>query len=1099
MAWRLLLWLPLPVLSQPPIANEPCFQPSRPACEPVLDPQVLLQNSSGLCPERVWPQNYWNSYWSNYSVTKPPHCQIPLEVRVGLTMSLSGPRSDPEAAATLLQMLVDQSYVHQDYCISFCVLDDESSPQRAAQLYRSFVGEAGAAHKVDILLGPATYDFRSTAAQVAQEFQEPLLLWSTMPALGRTVLSTTDMTTAQALAEVRELRNLRRAGGLPEVVPPECGELCQVLQSSPFSDVDTCALLTPPAGRALRPLAKFLSCDGPCDPTADLDYCTRAASNLSVQGTWEPWWALPYGGWLDGCLVGRHWATANSATSVRLTLHFEESPTMTRIFAAGNGTLTHGNFTIEGRTISEGMWENQLLDGMELVFEYPSGTENDILWSICLAETCANFVCNASYFTNPAAYCWGATCDPQADHGRCCTQQEADLTTFLGQDVFSTTFDLSVPPSLWMQDLLPRIFDDDAQHFVCVAQNDARGLFTDLCRFYLDDALSHGFRTLAAGPLTLSVDNAVADMLARLQHMHPSPQVVLLCADLSIYTSFINAMITMQAAFHWVISAFPFDRELLSVVPAYTLFHNVLQSAPWPTMTYLKEHAQERSVCGSNHGKEELLQDGIWVQELYLASAGQLLDSVICSSFERTRGLFHVVEQEAPTADLPQIDSKVFFLYYLRYGPDPDGPKGGFITSLGQVSFGERGSRIQIGRGDVSSWRHETLPAFGALSETMSARDSWLYSQARYSISAVRSIETVLSPQLWPLGRKVLGTYPCPIGCRATNAYSCTACPPGYYRPLGETGCVPCTQLASDVFQDSWAGAMCFKCPLGAYCDPSRPAQEPVALPGYYRVENSSYMASFGKWSVEAACSSNSGLADLHANEMSSWLEAKKNHRWLFQRCLPVSACLGNNLCFETNRGAGCASCNLAVEVRSSMFNTLLRSYFAYSSCHKCPATWGLVLQCFIPATRPADEMNRLSLAAPIFVAQRGQKIQEDLRRMIQGLQMHSAISKIMINTSAAREDLGNLVYLATWTEMLLLGIVNFEQRVWGMWTAPCLMSWMFCRLPIATEVRVPTGVGWCAGRHAFVGVGVGSMVVLIWSNSAEQWSLCRAACNMTR
>ena len=28
----------------------------------------------------------------------------------------SGPRSDPEAAATLLQMLVDQSYVHQDYC-----------------------------------------------------------------------------------------------------------------------------------------------------------------------------------------------------------------------------------------------------------------------------------------------------------------------------------------------------------------------------------------------------------------------------------------------------------------------------------------------------------------------------------------------------------------------------------------------------------------------------------------------------------------------------------------------------------------------------------------------------------------------------------------------------------------------------------------------------------------------------------------------------------------------------------------------------------------------------------------------------------------------
>ncbi|CAE7198813.1 unnamed protein product [Symbiodinium necroappetens] len=272
----------------------------------------------------------------------------------------------------------------------------------------------------------------------------------------------------------------------------------------------------------------------------------------------------------------------------------------------------------------------------------------------------------------------------------------------------------------------------------------------------------------------------------------------------------------------------------------------------------------------------------------------------------------------------------------------------------------------------------------------------------------------------------------CSAASQATNVYTCVACRPGFYRPDGETGCVPCTQLATDVFQDSWAGAMCFKCPTGAFCDASRPAEAPIALPGYFRVENQTYTAKFGKWSVESACSFNQGLADAHATEMSSWAEAKKNHRWLFQRCLPASSCLGNNQCFQLNRGVGCEMC---VEGY-----TKYESYFLYTSCRKCPPFWWLILECCVPGVFQffavlvlvraghSTAVNRLSLAAPLLVA------------LLQGLQMHANLSKIMNNVGAAREDLGRLIYAVTWTEVLI---------------APCLAPWMLCHLPVHGEADV--------------------------------------------
>ncbi|CAE7150609.1 unnamed protein product, partial [Symbiodinium pilosum] len=441
--------------------------------------------------------------------------------------------------------------------------------------------------------------------------------------------------------------------------------------------------------------------------------------------------------------------------------------------------------------------------------------------------------------------------------------------------------------------------------------------------------------------------------------------------------------------------------------------------------------------------------------------------------------------------------------YFLRAGVSqvgPGGGAGGFSTLLGQVYFGGRGGRINLQREDFSSWAHDTLPSLVALSEPLSAADSWLYSQARFSISELREIRSAsLTPGIWPLGRKVLDTYPCPIGCRATNRYTCVACAPGYYQAMGETGCVPCTQLAKNVFQDSWAGAMCHQCPAGAYCEEgagrirgktdgsdkstanlssSMNEADSNAVPGhaicrlsgivrqgirtirweeahvqpglfvfYLTCPLMAIMVRTKKESrnVHSRMDYTNNALDFDSNFCFSggWLEAKRSHQWLllgshrdsrkeaafsaqtacgnervfenthmtfsilagftipladrFQRCVPEEACLGNNVCFKNNRGVACTSCIEGY--------TKYESYFAYTTCKQCASTAILFVECFVPAfvqfliiamlskAGMNSAVNRLSLAAPICIA------------LVQGLQMHSTISKALATSGAARED----------------------------------------------------------------------------------------------
>ena len=131
----------------------------------------------------------------NKALTWAFECQLPIEVRIGLTMSLTGNRSDETYNRNVLAVLKEwssqistksvdaiklsnQIIGEIKMCPRFCVMDDESSEQKMVELYRSFAGDGNSTPPSKVWLSPSTYSFRNAAAQVANEYQKPMLMWS---------------------------------------------------------------------------------------------------------------------------------------------------------------------------------------------------------------------------------------------------------------------------------------------------------------------------------------------------------------------------------------------------------------------------------------------------------------------------------------------------------------------------------------------------------------------------------------------------------------------------------------------------------------------------------------------------------------------------------------------------------------------------------------------------------------------------------------------------------------------------------------------------------------------------------------------------------
>ena len=209
-------------------------------------------------------------------------CELPLEIRVGLTVSITGPLSLAETTSGILSTLTEIQAMRGDYinfikyCLAFCVVDDESSAMKAGQAYRSFANKESE-YSVDLMLGPSSSQFRPVAVQVAQEFDWPLLLWSLSSQLGRNPVRTAEGSVETTLSWVSTLltQPLPISGSF---IPSATGPNCSSYQ--------------PPNGYVLRPRAHLLLCDGVCrdlaprnrhsGPCGPKDYCAIPEQELAV-------------------------------------------------------------------------------------------------------------------------------------------------------------------------------------------------------------------------------------------------------------------------------------------------------------------------------------------------------------------------------------------------------------------------------------------------------------------------------------------------------------------------------------------------------------------------------------------------------------------------------------------------------------------------------------------------------------------------------------------------------------------------------------------------------------------------------------------------
>lgn len=200
-------------------------------------------------------------------------CQLPMEIRIGLTVSMTGSRSHEQTTSDILSTLRElqslrgnlneaDTGVPFQFCLQFCVMDDESLPWKAVEHYRVFANFSSFDESMDMLLGPATYDFRAAVAQVSDENRWPLLLWSMFPDLGLNPVVAQQTTVSATASWIRALL----AAPPPKILKTLFGALPENM-SAP----NTCETFTAPENYTLRPLAKLLPCDGPCQAGRDLE------------------------------------------------------------------------------------------------------------------------------------------------------------------------------------------------------------------------------------------------------------------------------------------------------------------------------------------------------------------------------------------------------------------------------------------------------------------------------------------------------------------------------------------------------------------------------------------------------------------------------------------------------------------------------------------------------------------------------------------------------------------------------------------------------------------------------------------------------------
>ncbi|CAL1166154.1 unnamed protein product [Cladocopium goreaui] len=545
------------VLAQPgQMGPEPCS--TEPACVEAMS-----------CAKRREP-----FYWRN--VFDINRCHLSMEVRVGLTVSMTGPLSRNATTEQILQTLRNLSSakgqvdfvsigVSFPYCLIFCVMDDESLPWKAVEHYRVFAGDSGYdscwAVKVskvpkgsmDVMLGPSSSDFRLAAAQVADEFQRPLVSWSLPEIMGISFVRPAQSTVRSTGAWLGNLL------GSNSVI-----ETDNVFGRLPEELLFTCRDLVVPSNYSLRTMAQFLPCDGPCDLSRDLDYCAVPRQELSITGHWDPPSVLRSGGWENGCLS---FDSNGTAARLEIVMIFDTPRAMVNVDFWGGNSKTGPLLVLGSRLYSSSPPGPLVLpSGTQVMLD--SSSDERIEFSICLKQDCQHFTCPAGYKrTAFGSLCNGVQCAPEDLQNCCALDQLPHVNGPFWSNSFTSVLDLAVPPKNWLDNTLPRLLHPRSQFVLCVAQSDTDGLFSDLCTSHINQAIQVGFRTLEKHLPVINADPGVHNALINLMLTRPKPSVILICSELETYSRFIHGLTAMHITFEWIVSCIPFGAQLQTKVP----------------------------------------------------------------------------------------------------------------------------------------------------------------------------------------------------------------------------------------------------------------------------------------------------------------------------------------------------------------------------------------------------------------------------------------------------------------------------------------------------------------------------------------------------
>jgi len=458
---------------------------------------------------------------------------------------------------------------------------------------------------------------------------------------------------------------------------------------------------------------------------------------------------------------------------------------------------------------------------------------------------------------------------------------------------FTHTFDINVPPSVWMHQALYGAYTANSlsvgpRKFAFLAY----GLsYQTQCQ----EASTFVSRWPGTQVFYIDVDfHIVLKAMSKVQSY--APEVIVVCGD--AYGIVVSILVLKALGFNpqALVMSEPHGKDLVIRVSGYNV-DGFMEPTPVPPPVLTRPDSTFGTYQGFLDAYQANYSEEAGIAGVQMAALGELVLQVMQNSDLRS----------AETAGA-----------YLRSAT--------LETLLGNYSFDERGRRRVVDNATGQA----VFPGLTAARQFIAYPEDWtaISSMTRYNDAQVQLLSEEANASCsvaeqgdvcfaqyrafeYPLpgwfDKEVL-VYPCRAGCFIQNR-NCLPCPKGQYRSEQDLQCRPCI---GGEYADLPGMAACRECDAGAECTDATKA--PQSSPGFFRVE----ILPEGENSSEAlgettAVNTTSTTTTVDVEVCSQPQSEFVNYSFI--ACEPTTVCVGshsstsNTLCYGSNTGLLCGQC----------------------------------------------------------------------------------------------------------------------------------------------------------------------------------------------